>query len=98
MTKPKLPFKKFVLKPIRRPPYNPPVDKPEGVTIATRGYFPGSNYSDLERAFLKEIELWQKRHRSKFLGHTAYFRILLAMGFTPPPALQRTPPRREDDE
>lgn len=97
MPKPKLPFKRHPLRPIKRPPFTPPLDKLEGLTIAQRGYFPGSNYSDLEKAFLREIELWQKRNKSKFLGHVAYLRILLMMGFSPPPGLVQTLPQREDD-
>ena len=95
MAKLKIPFRRHQLSPLPAVTYSPPRDKAEGVTATEKGYWPGWNYSDAEKEFMAAVVRWQRKHRSKFLSHSAYLRIALELGYrrdlppTPPtPAAQ----------
>jgi len=88
----KTPHKKFQLKPIRREPHTPKPDMLEPTRSDRRGYWPGANYSALERAWLKAVESLQRRERRKFLSHVDYLRLAITLGWLAPPDLTHSPP------
>ncbi len=81
VTKPKVPFRHYPLPRPRGQEWTPPKDKAEGVTASEKGYWPGWNFSDAEKEFMTAVVRWQRKHRSKFLSHSAYLRIALELGY-----------------